>query len=117
MDFHQYTLGLLVLRTDAPSLTEAEENALQDAHMAYLSELHERGALLAAGPVLGPPERQLRGFGVYRGDPRQISELADQDPAVRAGRYRHEFHPWLVPAGLVSFTPGRLPASMAEAAG
>ena len=117
MDFHQYTLGLLLLRTDASSLSEAEQNALQDAHMAYLSELHDRGELLAAGPVLGPPERELRGFGIYPGDSRRASELADQDPAVRAGRYRHEFHSWLVPAGLVSFTPGRLPASMAEAAG
>lgn len=117
MEFDQYTLGLLLLRTDAPSLTEEEEDALQDAHMAHLSELHERGALLAAGPVLGPPDRQLRGFGIYVGDARRASELAGQDPAVRAGRYHHEFHPWLVPAGLVSFTPGRLPASMAEAAG
>lgn len=117
MEFHQYTLGLLLLRADAPSLTEAEENALQDAHMAHLSQLHEQGELLAAGPVLGPPERQLRGFSIYVGDSRRASELADQDPAVRAGRYRHEFHPWLVPAGLLRFTPGRLPASMAEAAG
>lgn len=115
MKFQQYTLGLLFLRPDAPPMTEAEENALQDAHMAHLSRLHQHGDLLAAGPVLGSVDRELRGFGIYRADPEGARELADQDPGVLAGRYRHEFHPWLVPDGLISFTAGDLPASMAEA--
>ncbi len=116
MQFGHYTLALLLLQQDAPELTQAEEDALQDAHMSHLSRLHDEGELLAAGPVLGPPDRQLRGFGIYACDPARARELADSDPAVQAGRYRHEFHPWLVPAGLISFTPGRLPATMAEAA-
>jgi len=117
MDFRQYTLALLLLRADAPALTAEEENTLQDAHMANLSALHERGELLVAGPVLGPVDRRLRGLGIYAGNVQRARELADDDPAVRAGRYHHEFHLWLVPTGLVSFTPGRLPASIAEAAG
>jgi hypothetical protein len=117
MRFEQYTIALLQLSDAAPSLSESAEAALQDAHMAHLSRLHEQGELLVAGPVLGAADRRLRGFGIYACDVERASELADADPAVRAGRYRHEFHPWLVPAGLVSFAAGRLPCSLAEATG
>jgi uncharacterized protein YciI len=110
-----YTVALLHLRDDAPQLSEDEDDVLQDAHMAHLSRLHERGELLVAGPVLGAPERQLRGFGIYRGGVEHVRALTESDPAVRAGRYRTETHPWMVPTGLISFVPGRLPASMGEA--
>jgi uncharacterized protein YciI len=115
MQTDHYTIALLLLRDDAPSLSKDEENALQDAHMAHLSLLHERGELLIAGPVLGAPERRLRGVGIYRGDVERTRALTESDPAVRAGRYRTETHPWMVPAGMIAFTVGRLPASMAEA--
>jgi hypothetical protein len=34
-------------------MTEAQELALQDAHLDHLARLHEAGQLLAAGPVGG----------------------------------------------------------------
>lgn len=117
MDVDHFTLALLVLRDDAPRLSEDDENTLQDKHMAHLSLLHERGELLAAGPVLGEPGRRLRGFSIFRCDIDTARRLTAGDPAVRAGRYRTELHPWLTPTGLMTFTPGRLPASMAEAFG
>jgi uncharacterized protein YciI len=85
--------------------------------MAHLADLHEAGHLLAAGPVLGPPERELRGFSILNVDPERALELKQQDPAVRAGRLRVEVYPWVLPAGLITFSPGRLPHSMAEATG
>jgi uncharacterized protein len=116
--FDTYTIVLLLLRPDAPAMPQAAEAALQDAHMEHLAALHERGELLAAGPVLGDPERELRGFAIFQStDLSQVSALADEDPAVRAGRYRHEFHSWMLPSGLMSFAPGRLPRSMSEASG
>jgi uncharacterized protein YciI len=117
MDVDRLTLALLVLREDAPQLSEDDENALQDKHMAHLSALHEAGELLAAGPVLGDPDRRVRGFSIYRCDVARARELTAADPAARAGRYRTELHEWIAPAGLLTFTPGRLPASMAEAFG
>lgn len=117
MEFDRYTISLLLLRPDAPRLTEAEEAALQDAHMAHLADLHAAGHLLAAGPVLGPPDRELRGFSILTVDPERALELKKQDPAVQAGRYRVEAYPWVLPAGLVRFSPGRLPRSMADAKG
>jgi uncharacterized protein YciI len=53
MEFDQLTIALLVLRSDAPDLDDAEAAALQDAHMNHLASLHEAGSLLAAGPLTG----------------------------------------------------------------
>jgi uncharacterized protein len=118
MKFDTYTIALLLLHPDAPAIPHEAEAALQDAHMDHLAALHERGELLAAGPLLGDPKRELRGFAIFRStDLSHVSALADEDPAVRAGRYRHKFHNWMLPSGLMSFTPGRLPRSMSEASG
>ena len=114
LDFDRFTIGLLILRVDAPKLGEEEENALQDAHMAHLAKLHDAGVLLAAGPLLGSPDCDLRGLEIYRGSPDEVKALADQDPGVRSGRYAHQFLPWMVPGGAVSFARTRFPRSMAE---
>jgi uncharacterized protein YciI len=115
MDFDHYTISLLLARADAPGFTEEEEAELQDAHMSHLAQLHEAGYVLAAGPVLGAPDRELRGFSILSVDPETARELKDQDPAVRAGKYRIEVFPWILPAGLITFSAGLLPHSMAEA--
>ena len=117
MDFDQFTIALLVHRDDAPRLDEDAENALQDAHMAHLADLQEAGHLLAAGPLLGEPGRAYHGLSILAVEPERARVLTEQDPAVRAGRYRVECLPWLVPAGVVRFAGMRLPRSMAEAAG
>jgi uncharacterized protein len=113
MEFDRYTISLLLLRPDAPELDGEAEAKLQDAHMSHLADLHDAGQLLVAGPVLGGSE--LRGFSILNVDPERARELEEQDPAVRAGRYRIEVHPWIMPAGLMEFSPGHLPRSMAEA--
>jgi len=115
MEFDHYTISLLMLRPDAPAFSEQEEAELQDAHMSHLAQLHQAGQLLAAGPVLGAPDRDLRGFSILNVDPERARKLKEQDPAVRAGKYRIEVYPWLLPAGLIAFSAGRLPRSMAEA--
>lgn len=115
MDFDQLTVVLLVLRDDAPEMDAEAEAALQDAHMAHLALLHEQGHLVAAGPLLGEAGRSLRGLALLRVGPEQAADLVAADPSVRAGRYRTEIQPWLVPSGAVSFAPTRFPRSMAEA--
>ena len=115
MEFDRYTISLLMLRPNAPALSEQEEADLQDAHMSHLAQLHEAGHLLAAGPVLGAPDRELRGLSILNVDPEQARKLEEEDPAVRAGKYRIEVYPWLLPAGLIAFSAGRLPRSVAEA--
>ncbi|MFL5759569.1 MAG: YciI family protein [Thermomicrobiales bacterium] len=114
MQFDRFTVTLLVLRPDAPKHTEEEANALQDAHMAHLAELHEAGYLLAAGPLF---DEQFRGLSIYNVDPEKARELTEQDPAVRAGRFSVEVLPWIVPGGAMTFAPTIFPRSMADTSG
>jgi uncharacterized protein YciI len=115
VDFDTVTVALLLLGPNAAGMIQADEDALQDAHLAHLAAMHDAGELLAAGPVLGAEDRELRGFSVYRStDLAHVRALADDDPAIEAGRMRHEFHVWTFPAGLVTFSHGRMPRSMAD---
>jgi uncharacterized protein YciI len=115
VEFDRFTIILLVLRPDAPVLDEDAADALQDAHMAHLADLHEAGHLLAAGPLLGDPDRRFRGLSILNVEPDQARALKEQDPAVRAGRYSIEALPWIVPRGAMTFSPARFPRSVAEA--
>ena len=116
MDFDRLTVALLVLRDDAPGLDAEAAAALQDAHLAHLARLHADGHLVAAGPLLGGADAPLRGLSLLRVDPQRARELAEADPAVRAGRFSVTIVPWMVPAGAMSFSPARFPRSAAEAA-
>jgi len=112
--FDQFTVVLLMLRPDAPELDEAAATALQDAHLAFLAELHEAGHLLAAGPL---SDDGFRGLSILNAGPDEARRLTEQDPAVRAGRFALKVMPWMVPAGAVSFSPTRFPHTIAEARG
>jgi hypothetical protein len=112
MDFDHYTAVLLVKRTDAPELSPQEADALQDAHMAHLADLHDAGHLLAAGPLL---HDHFRGLSILRVDVDQALRLKQADPAVIAGRFEVIAIPWMVPHGAVAFSKTRFPRSMAEA--
>jgi uncharacterized protein YciI len=114
VEFDHFTITLLVLRPDAPVLDEQAANELQDAHLAFLADLHEAGHLLAAGPL---SHEKYRGLSILNVDPDRARELKEQDPAVQAGRFTVEAIPWIVPRGAVSFAATRFPRSMAEAGG
>jgi uncharacterized protein YciI len=115
MQFDSYTVSLLILRQDAPGMDEDEQNRLQDAHLAHLADLHDEGKLLMVGPLLGPDERIYRGLSIWRMKPDDVRREAEQDPGVKAGRYRVEVLPWMVPAGAADFKHTRLPRSIADA--
>lgn len=112
MDFDRFTAALLVLRDDAPDLGPDNAAALQNAHMAYLADLHDRGYLLAAGPLGGDV---FRGLSILRADHTEALRLTEEDPAVIAGRFRVVVLPWMVPAGAVTFSHTKFPRSMDEA--
>jgi uncharacterized protein len=113
-EFDEYTVVLLVDNPDEPGFSDEERARLQDAHMSYLADLHEAGHLLAVGPAGG---EGVRGVSIVNVSPEKARELKEADPAVRAGVFAIRVTPWRVPAGLVSFTPGRLPRSIAEVTG
>ena len=116
MEFERYTITLLIARDDGPALTQEQEDALQDAHMAYLADLHAKGILLAAGP-LTDRDSSMRGLSILKAGVDEARALKEADPAVVAGVYRIVALPWLVPGGAMNFTDARFPRSMREARG
>jgi uncharacterized protein YciI len=112
MDFDRYTVTLLLKREDAPQLDETAEAELQDAHMAHLAGLAEKGRLLAAGPLF---DEQYRGLSILNVPPEEARALKDADPAVQAGVYSVVAMAWMLPAGAMSFSRTRFPRSVAEA--
>ncbi len=70
MDFDRYTVVLLVTPNHPPQLSEEEADRLQDAHLSHLADLHDRGVLLAAGPLGDPSGRRTyRGLSILRCEP------------------------------------------------
>jgi len=112
VEFDHLTVSLLILRPDAPELDEDAADALQDAHLAHLADLHEAGHLVAAGPL---SDEKFRGLSILRVDVEEARALKESDPAVQAGRFSVHVMPWMVPAGAISFTPTRFPRSIADA--
>jgi uncharacterized protein YciI len=114
VDFDRYTIALLIRRPDRPQLDEHEAARLQDAHLSHLADLHQAGFLLAAGPL---SDESYRGLSILNVEPERAVELKERDPAVQAGLFSVKAISWMVPGGLVAFSPGRLPRSVAEATG
>ncbi len=117
MEFDRFTVVFLTRREDAPKLSQVEEDALQDAHLDFLAKLHEAGHVVAAGPLVGPEDRRLRGITIMNVSPEEARRLNEEDPAARAGRFAFDIYPWLVPRGAISFRAARFPHSMADVEG
>jgi uncharacterized protein YciI len=117
LQFDQFTVALLIINPEAPALTEDEENALQEAHMAHLADLHDAGHLMAAGPLIDAPDRTYRGLSILTVDAARALVLKYQDPAVRAGKFVVKTVPWLVPAGASRAGEANFPRTIAEATG
>src|SRR5258708_1915928 len=115
MRFDQYTVTLLVLRPDAPQLTEDEANALQDRHLDHLATLSDQGIISAVGPLVGQDDPRLRGFSIWAVDADKARELANQDPGVLEGKYEIQVMTWMMAAGTLSFGNVKAPHSSAEA--
>jgi uncharacterized protein YciI len=112
MHFDQYSVALLILRPDAPHLDEAAAEALQDAHLAHLADLHAAGKLVAAGPLT---DERYRGLSILTVDVEEARRLKEEDPAVLAGRFSVHVMRWRLPSGALHFTPTVFPRSTAEA--
>lgn len=80
------------------SQNEEEANEIQKKHLAHLSKLYEQGHTSITGPF--GDDGEIRGIVVYNtATQEQAKKLAEQDPAVKAGRLVVEVHPWWVAKG------------------
>lgn len=107
MEFDAYTLVLLRRGPRALEFSADELERLQERHLAHLATLQERGVLLAAGPFVDQDDETFRGVCVYRSGLEETRLLAEQDPAVRAGRLVVDLMTWLTPKGALEFPGAR----------
>ena len=115
MQFDRHTLVLLVLRPDAPELTDEEADELQGRHLAFRADVRHRGHLSAGGPLVDQDDERLRSIAIMMCDAETARRISNEDPAVRAGRLAVEVMTWMVPAGNVRFEHVAAPRSLAEA--
>jgi len=107
VDLEAFELVLLRTPENAPAYDDAELERIQAEHLAHHARLRESGQVVTNGPVRDQPDASLRGLTFYRtGSLEQARQLAEADPAVRAGRLAVEIMTWYCPPGTMS-TPGR----------
>lgn len=68
-------------------------------HAKHLDALRREGQLIAAGPIEGIGE--LRGVLIFATDTLATRRLVSKDPAVKAGRFVPEIHPWWTAVGVI----------------
>ncbi len=107
MDLEAFELVLLRRPATVPDAQPEEIDRIQAEHLVHHAALRATGQVVTNGPVIDPPDPSLRGLTFYRtGSLEQARELAEADPAVRAGRLVAEIMAWYCPPGTMS-RPGR----------
>jgi uncharacterized protein YciI len=85
-EFDLYQLVLLERAPDAPELDEQTANIIQRQHLGHFARMRAAGLMTVAGPISG--DDAIAGICIYRADtPERARRLAEDDPAVRAGRF------------------------------
>src|SRR5262252_11148661 len=108
VDLDAFELVLLRRPEDATSYPDEELDRIQQEHLAYHAGLREAGQVVTNGPVIDGPDPSLRGLTFYRtGSLARARELAEADPAVRAGRLTVEVMTWWCPRSTMT-KPGQV---------
>lgn len=111
--FEMESFQLVLLRRGdrADEIPKERLEEIQKQHIAHLDKLGDAGKILIAGPFSDQPDPGLRGMCLYRvGSLEEARALAEQDPAVQAGRLRVEVMTWWVGKGYLAFPKAPKPA-------
>lgn len=88
----------ILLRGETPDLPPEELMAIQKGHLQHLSKMADEGKICLAGPFEGDGE--MRGIAVYSTTTMEEAvRLAEEDPAVQAGRLKVQVLPWWAAKG------------------
>ena len=86
-----------------PEVTAATQE-LQRQHIAHLTKMGQAGHAVVCGPFSDQKDPSLRGVCLYRvGSVEEARALAEQDPAVKAGRLTVEVVTWWFEKGYMTF--------------
>jgi uncharacterized protein YciI len=102
-EFDSYQLVLLVRAPDAPVLAEDASIALNRKHLGHFDKMRAAGYLRVAGPIDGDDE--IAGICLYQaGSVERARMLAEDDPAVRAGRFVVRVMDWYTKKGALHWS-------------
>lgn len=105
-----YVVGFLRRGPNWTPEKTAETQKLQEGHMANINRMAETGKLILAGPFSDSTD--LRGMFVFDlTDVEEAKAMAEQDPAVQAGRLVIDWHPWFSASGIRSDATAPAPAA------
>jgi uncharacterized protein len=103
MSKKHYYFRLLPPRSTFPLDITDEERLLMQQHAVYAQRQFVEGKLLLYGPVMSP--EGAFGLGVLEvADEAEARQFGENDPSVRAGLNRFEFHPMQVAAARAKAT-------------
>lgn len=95
----KYTLAFLKKGPNR-NLSKEEATRLQRAHLDNIYRMVENGTLILAGPFLDDGE--IRGIYIFNIDSvEKAQQIAESDPAIKAGSLSLEIHPWYGSASLM----------------
>jgi len=100
IDLHQFQLVLLRRPDNAPCYDDETAEQIQRDHLAFYAAMRQAGDVVTNGPVRDQPDEALRGIAIYATESAdRARELANTDPAVRAGRLEVQAMTLLCPPG------------------
>jgi uncharacterized protein YciI len=76
-----------------------ESQKLQQQHLAHIQAMAKTGNLIVAGPFTANNE-DARGIFIFKTTPEEAREMAEGDPAVKAGQLKIDVYPWMAARGL-----------------
>jgi uncharacterized protein len=107
IELQEFQLILLRRPGGAPEYDKPTSARIQREHVGFYASLRQAGHVVTNGPVLDQPDQRLRGIAIFAaGSVERARELANTDPAVRAGRLEVEAMTWWCPPGTM-IRPGK----------
>ncbi len=101
-EFDTYQLVLLEAAPGRPELSDEEHRALNRRHLGHFSKMRAAGFLKVAGPV--DDDESIAGICLYQaGSLARARKLAEDDPAVRAGRFVPRVLTWYTVKGALAW--------------
>jgi uncharacterized protein YciI len=95
-----YYFGVLMKGPKWSAESTPERATIQEGHLAHLDAMWKAGKLVLAGPLAD--ESDWRGVLIYRTKTlEEAQRLANDDPAVAAGRLVVTMRPWMIQRGIL----------------
>ena len=98
-EMDRYVVGLLKKGPKWTGEKTPVSTKLQQGHMENIKRMADLGKLIVAGPFTGNNET-VRGLYIFKATLEEAKQLAEADPAVKAGQLALELYPWYAAKGL-----------------